>query len=142
MSGNENGAPRSLGLLILRLGAGGLLLGAHGWPKVLGFSERISTFADPIGLGPQVSFILVVFAEVLCSSLVILGLGTRLASVPVVIFLSVAAFVQHLHDPWAKRELAFVYLVPFLTLLLAGGGRYSLDAALRARLRKGKSPTP
>ncbi|HEU5394815.1 MAG TPA: DoxX family protein [Candidatus Methylomirabilis sp.] len=140
MSGHGNGILPSLGLLILRLGAGGLLLGGHGWPKLQRFSERLTTFANPIGLGPEVSFSLVVFAEVLCSSLVILGLGTRLAALPIAIFLSVAAFVQHLHDPWAKKELPLLYLAAFLALLIAGGGRFSLDAVLRGRFGTGKRP--
>ena len=133
---------RSLGLLVLRLGAGGLLLGAHGLSKALHFSDRLTTFANPIGLGPEASFTLVVFAEVVCTSLVILGLRTRLATVPILIFLSVAAFVQHLHDPWSKKELPLLYLVPFLALLLAGGGRFSLDAFLGARQSRGKPANP
>lgn len=139
MDGNRKNTLGSLGLLVLRLGAGGLLLGAHGLSKALRFSERLPAFADPIGLGPQASFVLVVFAEVVCTSLVILGLRTRLATVPILIFLSVAAFVQHLHDPWGKKELPLLYMVPFLALLLAGGGRFSLDALLRGRTRRGPS---
>jgi putative oxidoreductase len=130
VSKSNEGVTQSLALLALRLGAGGLLLGAHGIPKVMRFSERLATFADPIGLGPQASFILVVFAEALCSLLVILGLRTRLATVPILIFLTVAAFVQHLHDPWSRKELPILYMVPYLALLLAGGGRYALDALL------------
>ena len=123
----------SIGLLVLRLGAGGLLLYGHGWPKLMGAAERASSFANPIGLGPVVSFWLVVFAEVLCSSLVMLGFLTRLSSVPLVLFFSVAGFIQHAHDPWPKRELAFIFGLPFLALLFLGGGRFSLDAALGTR---------
>ena len=45
----------------------------------------------------------------------------------------VAIFVAHASDPWAKKELAFMYLVPALTLLLTGPGRFSLDWLRRAR---------
>lgn len=118
----------SIGLLALRLGAGGLLLYGHGWGKIANFATRAPKFADPIGLGPETSFALVVFAEVFCAGAVMLGLGTRLAAVPIVIFSIVAAFVQHGADSFDDKELALIYGVPMLTLILTGGGRYSLDA--------------
>lgn len=127
----------SIGLLALRLGAGGLLLYGHGLGKIMNYAERAPKFADPIGLGPETSFALVVFAEVFCAAAVMLGLCTRLAAVPIVIFTIVAAFVQHGADPFDDKELALMYGVPMLTLILTGGGRYSLDAALE-RLRRGR----
>jgi putative oxidoreductase len=129
-------ARESIGLLILRLGTGGLLVYGHGWSKLVHFGERLATFADPIGLGPQASFVLVVFAEVVCSLLVMLGLFTRLAVVPLLIFFVVAAFVQHGHDPWSRRELPLLFGLPYLTLLFTGPGRYALDAQLRLGWRR------
>jgi len=123
----------SIGLLVLRLGAGGLLLYGHGWGKLMVAAEKAPGFANPIGLGPVPSFWLVVFAEVLCAALVMAGLLTRLSSIPPIIFFSVAGFIQHAHDPWGKRELPFLYGVAFLALLFLGGGRFSLDAALGTR---------
>jgi putative oxidoreductase len=128
----------SLGLLVLRLGMGGLLFFGHGLPKLARFGERLGSFADPIGLGPQASFLLVLFAEVACAWLVMLGLFTRLAAVPILLFTLVAAFVQHAADPWARREVALLFGVPALALVLTGPGRWSLDARLGLRL--GPSP--
>jgi putative oxidoreductase len=123
------------GLLVLRLGAGGLLIYGHGWGKITKFSERASQFADPIGVGPEASFALVVFAEVFCAAAVMLGLGTRLAAVPIVIFTLVAVFVQHAADPFADKEKALLYGVPMLALIFTGGGRYSLDTVI-GKLRR------
>ena len=128
MSSRAAGTLQSLGLLILRLGAGGLLLSGHGWAKIAHFSERAAPFADPLGVGSALSLALVVFAEVFCAALVAVGLATRLASIPIIIFLFVAAFLQHADAPWSKKELALVYLVPFLAILATGGGRFALDA--------------
>jgi putative oxidoreductase len=61
---------------------------------------------------------------------VIIGLGTRFAAVPIIGFLLIAAFVQHASDPWPKREFALIFMVPFVAVLIAGGGRYALDAAI------------
>jgi len=127
----------SLGLLVLRLGAGGLLLYGHGWGKITNFSERAPEFANPIGLGPETSFALVVFAEVFCAAAVMLGLGTRFAAVPILIFTLVAFFVHHAADPFAGKEKALLFGVPMLALILTGGGRYSLDAVI-GRLRRGR----
>jgi len=117
-----------LGLLILRVGASVLLFTGHGWPKLIQFTERLNTFANPIGIGPQASFLLVVFAEVVCSTLVLLGLFTRFAVIPLILFFLIAALIQHAHDPWARKEFALIYLTPFLTLLFTGPGRFSIDA--------------
>lgn len=118
----------SLGLLILRLGTGFLFFYGHGLGKITRFSERLHTFSDPIGLGPEVSFVLVVFAEVVCATLVAIGLWTRFAAVPIVIFAIVAAFVQHIGDPFPKKELPLLYGIFALTLVLTGGGMFSLEA--------------
>ncbi len=120
----------SIGLLVLRLGAGGLLLGGHGWGKLLHFGALAASFPDPLGVGPSWSLTLVTFAEVICASLVMVGLLTRLSTLPIIGFLSVAGFIYHAQDPWAKRELAFIYAVPFVVLLFTGAGRFSLDARL------------
>ena len=135
---NWNERLLSAGLLVLRLGSGGLLIYGHGWGKITSFAERAPKFADPIGLGPETSFALVVFAEVFCAAAVMLGLGTRFVAVPIVIFTLVAAFVQHAADPFADKEKALLYGVPMLALVLTGGGRYSLDATI-GRLRRRRS---
>jgi putative oxidoreductase len=118
----------SVGLLVLRISAGLLLLSLHGWSKLKGFGEMSGGFPDPLGLGHTASLTLVVFAEFFCSILVVLGLFTRLAVIPPIVAMAVAVFVFHADDPWAKKELALLYLAPFVTLLLCGGGKASLDA--------------
>lgn len=129
---------QSLGLLVLRVGVGTMLAAGHGWEKLLTFGARSGSFPDPLGVGSQLSLALALFAELLCSIFVVLGLGTRLAAIPPLITMLVAAFAVHAGDPWAKKELALLYAVPFLTLLLCGGGSYSLDAILWRRQRPRK----
>lgn len=126
----------SLGLLALRLGVGGMLLFQHGLPKLLSFSEKVGTFADPIGVGRAASLTLAIFAEAVCSGLIMLGLGTRAAAIPVAVTMLVAAFAVHGDDPFEKKELALLYLVPALTLIAAGPGRWSLDALVGRRKKR------
>lgn len=115
-----------LGLLSLRLYAGITMFWQHGWPKLSGFSERMDTFGDPIGLGSAVSLGLITFAETVCATLVAAGLWTRISTIPLIIGMAVAAFMSHGDDPFKKQELPVFYLVAFLAILLAGSGRYSL----------------
>ncbi|MCC8358645.1 DoxX family protein [Salinimicrobium sediminilitoris] len=116
-----------LGLLFLRLGAAGLML-THGYPKLLNlFGSEEIVFADPAGLGMATTLALAVFAEFICSILVILGLGTRLAVIPLIITMFTAAFVIHAADPFQRKELALIYLLNFTVLLITGAGKHSLD---------------
>jgi len=125
----------SLGLLILRIGFGGTMLFSHGMGKLTGFGGMASKFADPFGLGPGLSLGLAVFAEFLCSLGIILGFMTRLATVPLIITMLTAFFIIHGDDPFSRREMALLYLVPFLTLLFTGPGRYSIDAVIGRKLK-------
>jgi putative oxidoreductase len=148
----------SFGLLILRLGMGGYML-THGWGKVLKVVNGDFQFADPIGLGAQASLVLAAGAEFGCALLVIAGLLTRLAAIPLVFTMAVAAFRVHIADPWtageaarlfqegqtkfpASKEMALLYLIGFLTLVFTGPGRLSLDGALwRRKNRSGTVET-
>src|SRR5215510_6828345 len=83
-----------LGLLFFRVAAGSLML-FHGLPKLIGFSERKNSFADPIGLGKTLSLTLTIGAEFFCSIFLILGLFTRVALVPLMFTMTVVIFVVH-----------------------------------------------
>ena len=121
---------QSLGLLLLRVGAGGMMLAGHGWDKLFHFSEKVGQFPDPLGFGAGSSLALAVFAEFFCSLLVILGVATRFAAAPLVVTMAVAACIVHADDPWQAKEFALVYALPFLTLIFTGGGDFSLDQVL------------
>jgi putative oxidoreductase len=121
-----------VGFLILRIWLGASMLMLHGWGKLINFSDRADKFADPIGLGSPVSLALAVFAEVICSVLLILGLLTRFAALAGAITMAIAFFTAHggkLTGP-GNGELAFMYLMGYIVILVAGAGRYSLDNRL------------
>ena len=129
-STSYNNSLANIWLLLLRLCVGGFML-THGIPK---FEKLMAggeiQFADPFGLGATTSFVLTVFAEALCSILIAIGLATRLAAVPLIVTMAVAAFIQHGADPFAKKELALLYLLIYITILVFGPGIYSLDAMI------------
>ncbi|MGK7397846.1 MAG: DoxX family protein [Candidatus Cyclobacteriaceae bacterium M3_2C_046] len=121
----------NIGILIGRIAIGIFMIIGHGWPKLINFEKRFNSFADPIGLGSEASYVLTVFAEFLCSILLAAGLYTRLAAIPLIINMAVAAFIVHGPDPWSKKEMAVLYLTFYILLLFTGPGRYSLDHMYR-----------
>jgi putative oxidoreductase len=127
-----------VGLLLLRLGAGGLLAVTHGWATARGLVEAPGEFPDPVGLGALPSQALAAFAELVCAAAVALGLWTRLCALPLVVNFTVAVFVFHAGDSFARRELAVHFLVAFAALAATGGGQLSIDG-WRAHWRRGHS---
>lgn len=114
-----------------------MLLG-HGMPKLLGFAEKAASFPDPLGVGSAVSLSLAIVGEVGASVLLVLGLGTRVAAVPFLFTMLVAAGIVHADDEWGRKELPLLYAIPAVTLLLTGAGRFSLDA--RVLRRRAEAP--
>lgn len=121
----------NLGLLLLRLMFGLSMLFGHGWGKLVNFSDRMDSFADPLGITSPFSLGAVVFAEVICSALLTLGFMTRIALIPLIFTMAIAAFVIHGSDPFGQKEMALLYLVAYAGLFLTGPGKYSLDQKLR-----------
>ncbi|MCB0457801.1 MAG: DoxX family protein [Flavobacteriaceae bacterium] len=116
-----------LGLLVLRVGASALML-THGFPKLMSLiGGNTAIVGDPIGVGELISSILVVIGEAICPVLVLIGLKTRIAAIPTIITMGVAAFLIHGADPIGKKELALFYLAAFTAIALMGAGKFSVD---------------
>jgi putative oxidoreductase len=120
----------NLATLILRCTFGFLLLFNHGIPKLMKFAQMQSSFFDPFGIGSRWALILVIFAEVFCTILVVLGLFTRFAVIPLIIMFCVIIFMAHKGDPLSKLEPAFLFLAAFLTIFFVGPGRLSVDGII------------
>lgn len=136
MTDSKHETMTSIGLLILRVIIGIFMMVGHGWGKLSNFAERADKFSDPLGVGSAASLTLTTFAEVFCSIALVLGLATRLATIPLIINMAVAAFVIHADDPWGRKEFALLYFVPFLTLFFTGPGRFSLDHKINNAFQK------
>ena len=80
-----------------------------------------------LGIGSQLSLVLAIFGEMVCSMAFIFGFLYRLAMIPMIFTMCIAFFVVHGSDPFAVKELAFIYLVVFILLYIAGPGKFSLD---------------
>lgn len=122
----NNSTSYNLGLLLLRVGFGGMML-THGIPKLLKMISGDFSFGDPIGIGEPASLVLAVLSEVLFPILVVIGFKTRLSSIPVIITMAIAAFIVHAADPLGTKEKAILFLIGFIAIALLGAGKYSVD---------------
>jgi putative oxidoreductase len=126
---------RDAGLLALRLFVGLTLLLRHGLEKVEHFGAMAAHFPDPLHLGAVPSLAIALIGDFICSILIMLGLGTRWAAAfSFLNILTAWAFVHHFvfFGKGADHgELIVLYLAAMLTLVLAGPGKYSVDATLR-----------
>lgn len=130
---NKTAAITDIALLAARLGIAALML-THGIPKlVMLFSGAPVQFPPVMGMSPELSLGLTVFAEVVCSVLILAGFATRLATIPLIVTMLVAVMFIHAADPFAKQEPALQYLLVYVILLLAGSGKYSIDYLLQSK---------
>lgn len=119
----------SLAVLVLRLSFGFLMI-PHGFDKFQEFLAGHHDFPDPLHVSPVISQILTVFAEFICSTLLILGLFTRPALIILLGCMSIIAFKIHGSDPLGDKEHALLYLFGYLSIFITGAGKYSLDSKL------------
>lgn len=119
------------GLVIVRVLAGGIII-SFGFEifsaeTMGGYTQWLTDVGVPAaGFMAHVGKV----AELLCGTLLLLGLFTRLASIPLMITMIVINFVMLDGN---LRESPFFLLLLFATFFFAGGGRYSLDEVIRKR---------
>ncbi|WP_296186108.1 DoxX family protein [Pseudomonas sp. UBA1879] len=124
-----------LGLLFLRVSGALFLLLVHGLPKLLDYNAQLTLIEDPFHMGGALTLSMAIFAEVLCPLLILAGVLTRLACVPVLLLLLVALIV--VHGDWSVEQAQFGWLliIIFASVLIAGPGRLALNLRLPGALR-------
>ena len=137
------GKLRPVALLLARL-AVGLVFMSTGWGKVHNL-EKVTGFFTSLHIpAPHFNAVLVGYSELLCGTALVLGLLTRLATIPLVVSMIVAILTAKLPDLHGLFDLVgfdeFTYLVVLLVIALLGPGSIALDTLLVRRL--GWSTTP
>jgi len=120
--------------LVLRVIFCGLLLYNHAFVKFALFRDNPDSFPDPLGFGAAPSFYLVMFAEMICGALVMLGLFTRPALIPLIITMTVALLRIHWENEITDKELPLLYLAVYGAIFMLGPGRFSVDARMSVKL--------
>lgn len=119
----------NVGLLGLRGFAGLSLALAHGWAKVPPPAQFVTGVSD-LGLPGELAW-LTAAAEFGGGLLLAAGLLTRPAALAMMVNFSVAGFMRHAADPYARAELAFLFLAVAFLFVCVGGGRFALDRLIR-----------
>lgn len=116
----------------------GLVFMSTGWGKVHNV-EKVTAFFTSLGIpAPHFQAILVGYSELLCGTGLVVGLLTRLATVPLIVSMIVALLTAKRPDIHGLFDLVacdeFTYLVVLVMIAILGPGAWSLDALLVRRL--------
>jgi putative oxidoreductase len=117
-----------IGLLFLRVCASVLVLIVHGLPKVEHFRRETALIEDPFHFGKKLTIAFAIVAEVICPVLMIAGVATRLCALPIMVVSAIA--LLRVHPEWTidQAQFAWMLLILFGTIAIAGPGRYVLGA--------------
>lgn len=126
--------PLSLHQLLFRIAIAGVFLRA-GLTKISSWESTVALFADeykvPV-LAPHLAAAMAATFEVGCSTLLLVGLGTRLAALPLIgMIMTIQLFVYP--QAWSEH---LVWSSILLMLLTRGGGAISLDHLIARRFTR------
>jgi putative oxidoreductase len=130
---------QGLALLFLRL-----ILAYSFWETGKTKFEDIDSVAgwfESLGIiAPKFNAYLAATTEVVGTFLLILGLGTRLISIPLIITMIVAIKTVHWENGFSSGdngyEIPLYFILMLLVLLTFGAGKLSLDYLIRKRINK------
>jgi len=124
-------------LLLGRWGVG-LLFVSTGWGKVHSI-PKVTAFFESLGIpAPGLNAVVVGYSELLCGAALVIGLLSRLATIPLIISMIVAILTAKRDDLHGLFDLVgfeeFTYLVVLVMLGVLGPGRWSVDHTLAKKL--------
>jgi len=116
----------------------GLLFLSTGWGKVHSLAKVTQFFISLHIPMPALNAVVVAYSELICGSLLVLGLCTRLATIPLIVSMVVAILTAKWADIHNVFDLVgadeFTYLCVLIMLALIGPGKVSLDRLLSRSL--------
>ena len=139
----------NVGKLLLRVTVGGMLL-LHGIDKIM-HPEHFAGIKEAITKQnlPEIIAYGVFIGEVLASSLVLIGLITRVAAFIVAVNMVVAVWLAHMPILWTLNpgggwavELQAFYFLGALSIVFLGPGQFSIDNLLFNKRAAVEPPPP
>lgn len=128
--------------LFMRLFTGVMFM-QFGIRQIAQFNELALSFPSVFGMGAEVSLLVMILIEIICSTLIILGLFTRFAIIPPMVSMVIAecVLVQELmaqtNVTFQSSQIIFLpimFIGIFLFMMLAGPGKISLDYIISVNL--------
>jgi len=128
-----------LGPTLARLTLGVVFIGT-GWGKLHGL-QKVTEFFTELGIpAPGFNAVLASTAEFVCGALLLIGLLSRLAAIPLIVTMTVAIIAAKSADLHGLSDLLgfeeWTYIVLAVWILVAGPGPLSLDRVLQNVLRR------
>ena len=112
----------------------GLLFVSTGWGKAHSLDKVTKFFIELKIPMPALNAVVVAYSELICGALLVIGLFTRLATVPLIVSMVVAILTAKLGDIHGVFDLVgadeFTYLCVLMMLAVIGPGTVSLDELL------------
>jgi len=131
-----------LGPTLARLTLGVVFVGT-GWGKLHSL-DKVTGFFTELGIpAPGFNAVLAASAEFVCGGLLLIGLLSRLAAIPLIITMIVAILTAKRGDLHGISDLLgfeeWTYIVLAIWIAVAGPGPLSLDRVLSGVLRRQRS---
>ncbi|MCL2450554.1 MAG: DoxX family protein [Polyangiaceae bacterium] len=109
----------------------GLLFVSTGWGKVHDI-PKVTQFFEHLGIpAPGFNAVVVGYSELICGSLLVVGLLTRLAALPLIVSMVVALLTAKASDIHGVFDLVgadeFTYLIVLVMIAILGPGAVALD---------------
>jgi putative oxidoreductase len=130
---------------LLARGTIGVAFIESGWGKVNNL-DKVTAFFTELGIpAPAFQATFVSWVELVCGTLVFIGLATRLAAVPLICTMIVALITAKAEDIGSVGDLVgmieFTYIALLAWLVVEGPGLLSLDHVIARRAAAGSSET-
>ncbi len=122
-----------VGLFLIRVVVGAIFV-VHGYQKFSGQMDATAMLTNLQFPAPEVFAVILVAAELIGGALLIIGALTHWAAKMLTIVAAVALIVVHLPNGFTGQggyEFILLILVCCIALMIAGPGRWSVDAALK-----------
>lgn len=114
-------------MLFFRVAASLEMIFVHGFKKLgigVAAAEKVP---NPLHLPESFNYAFAVSANLFFPFLVLIGLCTRMATLPILAVTLTGYFILHWHDAALIRDTPFIYGIIFLLILFLGPGKYSID---------------
>ena len=108
---------------------------AHGLKKIGIGVEEAEKVPNPLHLPDAFNQFFATAANLFFPVLVILGLFTRVAVLPILAVTLMGYFVLHWNDSLLEKDMRFMYSVTFLLLFILGPGKYSVDHIITKKFK-------
>jgi putative oxidoreductase len=123
-------------MLFFRIAISLEMIFVHGFKKLGIGVAAAEQVPNPLHLPEDFNYAFAVFANIFFPFLVLIGLCTRLATLPSLAVTLTGYFVLHWNDAATVRDTPFIYSVIFFLILFMGPGKYSVDNYISKKIIK------